>query len=106
MPLADWWDGESIFQHDGTNYTRRRIILSVAEKDGGTHVDEDLEPYYKVLLAGEYAIGITGDMTYDGPPPFPQGVTIYPDNAHLALIRQFAHEVLASHRHFKWPVLK
>jgi hypothetical protein len=105
VPLSDWWDGETIFVHVGTNYTRRKIILSVANKDGGAHVDDKLEAYYKVLCAGEYALGITGNLKYDGPPPFPQGVTIYPDNAHLALIRQFAHETLASHRHFGWPVV-
>lgn len=105
VALLDWWEGETIFVHDGVSYTRRRIVLSVAEKDGGTHVDEDLEPYYEVLLAGEYSMGITA-VTCDGPPPFPQGVTIYPDNAHLALIRQFGHEALASHRRFKWPILK
>ena len=45
-------------------------------------------------------------MTYNGPPPFPQGVTIYPNNAHFALARQFAHETLASQRHFKWPAVR
>ncbi|WBP92803.1 hypothetical protein O6072_15915 [Mycolicibacterium neoaurum] len=103
IPLTRWWDGEPVFVHDGVPYTRRNIVLSVAEKDGGTHVDEELEPYYRVLIAGEYAIGITGNLTYDGPAPFPQGVTIYPDNAHLALIRQFAHEVLRSAERFAWP---
>jgi hypothetical protein len=104
VPLVDWWEKESIFVHKGTPYTRKRIILSLANKDGGTHVDAKLEAYYKVLCAGEYALGITGNMTYAGPPPFPQGVPIYPDNAHLALAQQFAHETLASQSQFGWPV--
>jgi hypothetical protein len=102
VPLVDWWNGESIFVHNGTQYTRKRIVLSLANKDGGAHVDEELEAYYKVLCAGEYALGITGNLTYAG--PFPQGVAIYADNAHLALARQFAHETLASQSHFGWPV--
>jgi hypothetical protein len=106
LPLSDWWDGEAVFVHNGTSYTRRRIILSMANKDGGAHVDEKLDACYEVLRAGKYALGITGNLTYDGPPPFPQGVTIYPDNAHLALVRQFAHETLASQRHFGWPVVR
>jgi hypothetical protein len=104
VPLADWWEGESIFVHNGTQSTRKRIILSLGNKDGGAHVDAKLEAYYKVLCAGEYALGITGNMTYAGPPPFPQGIPIYPDNAHLALARQFAHETLASQSQFGWPV--
>lgn len=104
--LADWWDGEPIFVHTGTAYTRKMIILSLANKDGGAHVDEKLDGYYEVLRAGEYALGITGNLTYSGPPPFPQGVTIYPNNAHFALARQFAHETVASQRHFGWPTAR
>jgi hypothetical protein len=43
---------------------------------------------------------------YKGPSPFPQRVTIYPDNAHLALVRQFTHEVLVSAQQFAWPVTR
>jgi len=100
--IEDWWEKETVFVHNGTKYSRRTIVLSAANKDGGTHVDATLEKYYEVLCAGEYAIGITGDLKFDGPPPFPQGVTFFPKNAHLALLRQFAHEVLASVRHFAW----
>jgi hypothetical protein len=101
-PLDVWWDSEPIFVDKGIKYTRRRIVLSMAEKGGGTHADEDLEPFYEVLSSGRYGFGIIGDLTYDGPPPFPQGVTIYSDNAHFALVRQFAHEVLASAHDFNW----
>jgi hypothetical protein len=65
-------------------------------------VDNELEKYYEVLCRGEYAIGITGNLTYSGEPPFQQGITQYPKNAHLALIRRFAHETLTSVQYFKW----
>ena len=67
-------------------------------------MDEQLEEYYKVLCAGEYAyaIGITGDLQYEGNPPFPQGVPIFPKNAHLALIRQFSHETMRTADHYRW----
>lgn len=97
----DWWDGEEIFRHENMGYTRSKIILSMAHKDGGAHVDK-LQQYYKVLSAGKWAIGITGSLTYSGAAPFQQGTTIYPDNAHFALVRQFAYEVLASAEHYKW----
>jgi Meiotically up-regulated gene 113 len=109
ISLAAWWNGEPIFIDNGTAYTRKKIILSLANKDGGAHVDETLEAYYEVLRAGRYAFGFRGNignMTYNSPPPFPQGVTIYPNNAHFALARQFAHETLASQRHFKWPAVR
>lgn len=88
--------------HGGTEYFRRMIVLSVANKDGGAHVDAELESYYEVLCGGEYALGVTGDLKYTGKPPFEQGVTHFAKNAHLALIRQFAHETLTSADHFMW----
>jgi hypothetical protein len=106
VALDEWWDREPIFVHNGMAYTRKKIILSLANRDGGAHVDKKLEAYYEVLQAGRYGFGLTGDFTYDGPPPFPQGVTIYPNNAHFALARQFAHETLASAAHFNWPALR
>jgi hypothetical protein len=102
MSVQDWWANEAVFVHNGQRYSRKRIVLSAANKDGGAHVDADLDKYYEVLCAGEYAIGITGNLEYNGPPPFPQGITQYPNNAHLALIRQFAHEALTSVAYFTW----
>ncbi|GAB2689550.1 hypothetical protein [Nocardia thraciensis] len=101
VTLAEWWDGEQIFHYKGEAYTRKRIILSMANRDGGTHVGK-LHQYYRVLCAGEWALGITGDLTYSGDAPFPQGVPIFPDNAHLALLRQFTFEVLHSSERYKW----
>ena len=102
ISMNQWWQHEPVFVHQGVDYSRRKIVLSAAEKDGGAHVDEQLEEYYKILCAGEFAFGITGNLEYAGTPPFEQGVTHYARNAHLALIRQFAHEALASAKRFQW----
>ncbi|MGV9635490.1 hypothetical protein ACWDO0_15000 [Nocardia rhamnosiphila] len=102
IPMDDWWDNEVVFTHDGKNYSRSMIIRAAANKDGGAHVDATLEEYYRVLQAGEYAIGITPNFTGGEITRWPPGVTIYPNNAHLALLRQFAHEVICSAQHFGW----
>ena len=102
LSIEDWWRHESVFIHNTQEYSRRLIVCSAANKDGGAHVDKELDKYYEFLCSGEYALGITGNLEYKGEPPFPQGVTIYPNNAHLALIRQFAHETLVSVAHFNW----
>lgn len=103
LTIDQWWRQEPVFVHLDEKHPRRKIILSVANKDGGAHVDEQLEEYYEYLCAGEYAFGISGDnLKFDGKPPFEQGVTHFAKNAHLALIRQFAHEALVSVAHFAW----
>ncbi|UXA11799.1 hypothetical protein KXD97_28200 [Mycobacterium sp. SMC-8] len=107
LPLVEvsretWWQSESVTNRNGTSVSRRRLILNAADTDGGAHVDPKLERFYEELMAGEWGLGITGNMTYDGPPPFEQGVTQYASNGHLALIRVFAHEVLATAERFGW----
>ena len=49
LQLDEWWNNQPVFNHDGVPYSRRMISLSAAEKDGGAHVDEELERYYQVL---------------------------------------------------------
>jgi len=102
LAIPDWWEGETIFVHKAKPYSRKKIVLSMANKDGGAHVDADLEEYYEVLCSGEWGIGITGDLEFDGPEPFPQGVTFYGKNGHLALVRQFGHEVLCTANNNGW----
>ena len=103
LTIDQWWRQEPVFVHIGESHPRRKIILSVANKDGGAHVDEELEEYYEYLCAGEYAVGISIDnLKVVGGTPFEQGVTHYANNAHLALIRQFAHEALTSITYFNW----
>ncbi|PHS10672.1 MAG: hypothetical protein COA78_10950 [Blastopirellula sp.] len=94
IPITKWWSEDEVFEHNGNKHTRKQIILCAANHDGGAHVDSKLKSYYKFLCSGEWAIGITGNLEYDGPPPFPQGQAIYPCNGHLALIRQFTHEFI------------
>ena len=101
IPFSDWWGSDSVAA-SGTSVSRKQIVLGAANRDGGAHVDTKLQTFYEHLVKGEYGLGITGNMTYDGSPPFPQGVTIYPSNGHLALLRQFAHESLTAASHYHW----
>ncbi len=93
IPLSVWWNQQPVFAHEGEKYTRRRIILSAADKDGGAHYDAKLESFYEVLTSGHYGLAITATGTAL---PFEQGITHRPKNTHLALLRQFGHEALAS----------
>ena len=76
-----------------THLTRKDIILAAANKDGGAHMDEKLEPNYERLAAsgalGMYASQITvGDGTRVDLPPL--------ENGHLVYLRQMGYEVLNS----------
>lgn len=100
VPFATWWDTDAV--RADAAVSRRRLVTSAANKDGGAHVDPKLDRFYEGLMKGSWSVGITGNLTYDGPPPFEQGVTLYPPNGHLALLRQFAFEVLSTAQRFGW----
>lgn len=102
VPFTDWWESDSITAAAGTTVTRKRIILGAANKDGGAHVDPKLGQFYSELAKGTYGLGITANIEFDGPAPYPQGATQYARNGHLALLRQIAHEVERSAIHYKW----
>ncbi|MFD7841383.1 hypothetical protein ACFV4K_00385 [Nocardia sp. NPDC059764] len=102
VSIAEWWSRQPLLVHNATSIFRQRIILAVVNKDGGAHVDEELEEFYEALLSGVPLIGITGSLTYDRPAPFPQGQTIFPVDAHYSLLRQFGHEVLESATRDGW----
>ena len=101
--ISDWWNIEEVFVYSTRKYTRKKIILTAANKDGGAHVDEELDKFYEALSEGENGFSMDGSkLEYNGTPPFDLSTQQYAKNAHLALIRQFAHEFLAAVRHFDW----
>ena len=81
---------------------RSRIWVEFCAMARDDELRAKLDRFYEELMKGEWGLGITGDLTYDGPPPFEQGVTHYATNGHLALIRQFAFEVLSTAEKFDW----
>ena len=102
-PLADWWDRVTAYSFDQRQYTRRNLILAAANKDGGSHVDAKLAPFYEDLASGIRSLGIDGkNLEYSGAAPFDQNQVQYPQNLHLAIIRQFGHEVCATAHHYRW----
>ena len=86
VDFGDWWNGVIFSDVEKRETTRRDLVLAVANKDGGAHVDPELDEKYAELsrrnsLAWRYA-GPRGDLPMEGP--------------ELAAIRQITHEVLKS----------
>jgi hypothetical protein len=83
--VEDWWN-EMIWKESGNNYTRRDVVLSAANQDGGAHVDA--KPNHKTLKFRE---GPKVTIKIDGI-EIPNAVS----NHHYALLRQMAYELLNS----------
>lgn len=85
VPFDDWWTSPVIVDQKDQRFSRRDIILTATNQDGGAHVDPNLDDAY-VALAKNNSLSWFG-LTSDGkmqPIPSPERATI----------RQIAHEVL------------
>ena len=81
----DWWNGVVIISHD-LYFTRKTIITTVANQDGGTHVDPLLDTKYANLSRNN---GIGWEITFEESGE--KGVT--ENGPELPLVRQIAHEL-------------
>lgn len=88
IPVSKWWD-QVVFVAGGARLSRRKIVLAAANKDGGAHVDETLDPEYEALTSGFFGfvtLHIDGQEAIESPL----------NGAHYVALRQMAHEILNS----------
>jgi hypothetical protein len=99
--FVDWWNGIVLRDQKTHAFTRRDLVLAVADQDGGAHVDAQLDEAYAELTRAnslqhtwgrneEGGVGFMGFVLGDGPV-----VGHAPANSiALAHIRQIAWETL------------
>ncbi len=92
LSFQEWWNSEVIVveTESTTNiFTRNRIVMTMAEQDGGTHVDK------KKQVDKEYLELATAAKSYfyHVDPNGNESPVVY---MHYALVRQIAHELLIS----------
>jgi hypothetical protein len=92
LTFDDWWKSEIIVSETESFtsiFTRKRIVLTMAEQDGGNHVDA------KGKVDKEYLELATAAKTYFNHVD-PSGNESPIINLHFALVRQIAHELVKS----------
>jgi hypothetical protein len=84
-----WWTKTILIDTKGNKFSRKDLVLSVANQDGGAHVDPNINDKYAGLSRNNtmgWEVTIDGKTTnLDNEPVFPS-------------IRQIAHEVVKSLR--------
>jgi hypothetical protein len=94
VTFEKWWNKPIFRDKDRNILTRKDIVLSIANQDGGAHVDPELEAKYVKLSRynslGWMASTPLGEIPLPGP--------------HLPALRQIAHEVLKSLEHRVPPI--
>jgi hypothetical protein len=102
----DWWLLPVLEDAAGRAFNRRDLVLSVADQDGGAHVDASLNPSYAALSRNNsIGFGQAGDQPNSAILSVAfEGLSRVPDDAQeplansvaLASVRQIAFEVLSS----------
>ncbi|MEX0985139.1 MAG: hypothetical protein WD096_08825 [Actinomycetota bacterium] len=49
VPFDDWWGRVIIQDQAGADFSRRALVLALANQDGGAHVDPELDSAYEAL---------------------------------------------------------
>lgn len=84
--FADWWNQTVIVDSHKNKFSRRMLILSIANTDGGAHVDPKLDAEYKAL-SRENSMGLSVGTNGSDTPIL---------GVELASVRQIAYEIIVS----------
>jgi hypothetical protein len=86
IPFDDWWNAPVLMDTESRLLTRKELILAVANKDGGAHVDPNLDETYSRLTRNNSLgwVSIQNDKIIPVPDAAP------------TTIRQITHEILSS----------
>lgn len=110
--FEDWWRGPILNDQEGNSFSRYDFVHSVANKDGGAHVDAKLGAAYQALTRGN-SMRLTQEkgVTEDGWETVMGGVVGGPpdedaepilNSIALASVRQIAFELLENVREISW----
>jgi len=80
----DYWEKDIFVDNKGNRFSRKTLVLVIANKDGGAHIDPELDNDYVELIKKNSLGWIYGNDLESGPL----------ENASFAAIRQITHEVL------------
>jgi hypothetical protein len=83
MLVKDWWEQVVLVRGPQFHLSRKIIVLTAADKDGGAHVDEKLPDEYMQLVRGVWE-------------KISEGETEFISDHHLLCLRQMGYEVLNS----------
>lgn len=93
QPFKFWWNTPLVENSEGETFSRKNLVLIMANQDGGAHVDPRLDKDYEALTVDflDYSIMFTkGGIPPDAnPPPATSNVA-------AASVRQIGFEVLST----------
>ena len=90
IPFDEWWTNPVLKDSAGTEFSRRAIVLALANKEGGAHVDPVADADYDAI-AKSNSLGWAVSVGNEDPRPMSQN-PVFPS------MRQISYEVVESVR--------
>lgn len=84
VPFDEYWNRKIFIDGKNNVFTRKDVVLAIANQDGGAHVDPNLEEKY-VELSRNNSMGLKSGIN-DNLKPL--------EGAELAAVRQIGHEII------------
>ena len=85
MPFDEWWNETVLKDADDARYSRKKLVLFVANTDGGAHVDPEMDEAYEELSRKNH---VGYEVAIGGKP------IQWHENPVLPSIRQIGYEIL------------
>lgn len=92
LSFEEWWC-QTIIVSSEASFTRKEIVLTMVNKDGGGHYDKKVEEKYYNLAKGITSMLYATNASIEDDPHV-QGEPYL--NLHYALVRQISHELILS----------
>ncbi len=90
LEFDEWWKEVVLVDRDGNEFSREALILPMANKDGGGHVDFKLgEPYARLSRKGSAGLLVLDLKNFPA-----RGTRIPSYGPEYACVRQVTHEIL------------
>ena len=91
IPFLSWWEDPVLKDNQGRFFSRRELVLHIADTDGGVHVDPGLDAAYMALSRHNSLGWMFGDGKIE---------SALEGRLELACMRQIAHELLCTIHQF------
>lgn len=89
LPFNEWWESIVVVDMSRNRFSRRDLVLSLCNKDGGAHINPKLDAAYAALTR-HASMGLMYQTT---------STSGFVKSIELASVRQIAHEVIMSLNH-------
>jgi hypothetical protein len=91
IPFVDWWTNSVIRDSAREEFSRKQLVLALANQEGGAHYDPEIKAAYAALVDSNSLGWVFSGGSSSAPQPFN-------GNPVMASVRQIAYEVLESLR--------